>query len=59
MAQILAFDYRRPISQKRNTLALGTVDKSPKEARLKRDEVKRMLADGIDPAEERNNHRDA
>ncbi len=33
--------------------------KSPLEkARLKRDEAKRMLADGIDPAEKRNNHRD-
>lgn len=51
-------DYRRPISQKRNTLALGTVDNiSLKEARLKHDEAKRKLANGIDPAEERNNHR--
>ncbi len=51
-------DYRRPISQKRNTLALGTLDNiSLKEARLKRDEAKRKLANGIDPAEERNNHR--
>ena len=52
-------DYRRPISQKRNTLALGVYDEVTLEkARLKRDEVKRMLADGIDPAEERNHHRD-
>lgn len=52
-------DYRRPISQKRNTLALGVYDEVTLEkARLKRDEVKRMLADGIDPAEERNQHRD-
>lgn len=51
-------DYRRPITQKRNTLAFGTVDQfSLKEARLKRDEAKRKLANGIDPAEERNNHR--
>lgn len=47
-------DYRRPISQKRNTLALGILENvSLKEARLKRDEAKRMLANGIDPAEER------
>ena len=53
-------DYRRPISQKRNTLALGTVDNiSLKEARLKRDDAKRMIANGVDPAEERNNHRNA
>ena len=51
-------DYRRPISQKRNTLALGTYDTvSLKEARLKCDDVKRMIANGVDPAEERNNHR--
>lgn len=53
-------DYRRPISQKRNTLALGTYDTvSLKEARLKRDEAKRMIANDVDPAEERNNHRNA
>lgn len=51
-------DYRRPISQKRNTLALGTYDTvSLKEARLKCDDVKCMIANGVDPAEERNNHR--
>jgi integrase len=51
-------DYRRPISQKRNTLALGTYDTvSLKEARLKCDDAKRMIANGVDPAEERNNHR--
>lgn len=51
-------DYRRPISQKRNTLALGTLDNiSLKEARLKRDAAKQMLANDIDPAEHRNNHR--
>lgn len=37
-------DYRRPISQKRNTLALGILENvSLKEARLKRDEAKRQL----------------
>ena len=34
-------DYRRPISQKRNTLALGVYDEvTSEQARLKRDEVK-------------------
>lgn len=49
-------DYRRPITQKRNTLAIGVAEKemSLEQARLKRDEVKRLLSDGIDPAEQRN-----
>lgn len=51
-------DYRRPVCQKRNTLALGIYDEVTLEkARLKRDEAKRMLSEGIDPAEKRNNHR--
>ncbi len=55
----MAFRLPPSISQKRNTLALGVYDEVTLEkARLKRDEVKRMLADGIDPAEERNHHRD-
>ena len=48
-------DYRRPVSQKYNTLAVGTYPEvTLEQARLKRDEAKKMLANGIDPAEERN-----
>ena len=55
-AKYWRMDYRRPISKKPNTLALGTYPTiSLKDARLKRDEYKRMLAEGIDPAEYRNN----
>lgn len=44
--------YRR--SGKRNTLALGTFPDVPlKRAREKRDELRRLVADGIDPAERR------
>lgn len=47
-------DYTRPISKKRNTLAFGvyptvTIDK----ARDRRDEARRLLDSGIDPAEHR------
>ena len=49
-------DYRRPITQKPNTLAFGTYPTvSLDQARTKRDEAKKLLANGIDPAEERNN----
>lgn len=48
-------NYRRPISRKENTFALGQYPAIKlDQARLKRDEFKRMLADGIDPAEQRN-----
>ena len=48
-------DYRRPVSQKYNTLAVGTYPEvTLEQARLKRDEAMKMLANGIDPAEERN-----
>lgn len=48
-------DYRRPTSQKRNTLAIGTYPAiTLEQARIKRDEAKKMLAEGIDPAEDRN-----
>ena len=48
-------DYRRPVSQKYNTLAIGTYPEvTLEQARLKRDEAKKMLANGVDPAEERN-----
>ncbi|MFW1786580.1 integrase arm-type DNA-binding domain-containing protein, partial [Acinetobacter nosocomialis] len=49
-------DYRRPVTQKYNTLAIGTYPTiSLEQARSKRDEFKKMLANGIDPAEQRNN----
>ncbi|MFT3791573.1 MAG: integrase arm-type DNA-binding domain-containing protein [Rudaea sp.] len=48
------FDYRRPDSGKRNMLSLGGFpDVSLKRAREKRDEARRLLADGIDPGEKR------
>lgn len=48
-------DYRQSVSQKYNTLAVGTYPEvTLEQARLKRDEAKKMLANGIDPAEERN-----
>ncbi|MFV5426828.1 integrase arm-type DNA-binding domain-containing protein [Acinetobacter towneri] len=55
-AKYWRMDYRRPITQKYNTLALGTYPTiSLEQARAKRDEFKKMLTDGIDPAEQRNN----
>ncbi|HWG09873.1 MAG TPA: integrase arm-type DNA-binding domain-containing protein [Rhodanobacteraceae bacterium] len=48
------FDYRRPGTGKRNTLSLGTYpDVSLKRAREKRDDARKLLADGIDPGEKR------
>lgn len=48
------FDYRRPGTGKRNTLSFGTYpDVSLKRARGKRDDARRLLADGIDPGEQR------
>lgn len=48
-------DYRRPITKTRNTLALGVYDSvSLEQARQKRDEIKKLLAQGIDPALKRN-----
>lgn len=48
-------NYRRPITKKENTLALGTYPSvTLEQARLKRDEFKKMLSEGVDPAEERN-----
>lgn len=50
-------DYRHPISQKRQTLALGVYAEkggvSLEQARIKRDDAKRLLSQGIDPAEQR------
>lgn len=47
-------DYRRPVTKKRNTLSLGTYpDTGLKEARAKRDEARKLLAQGSDPGEQR------
>ena len=55
-AKYWRMDYRRPVTQKYNTLAIGTYPTvSLEQARSKRDEFKKMLSDGIDPAEQRNN----
>ena len=55
-AKYWRMDYRRPVTQKYNTLAIGTYPMvSLEQARSKRDEFKKMLLDGIDPAEQRNN----
>jgi len=48
------WDYRRPVSSKRNTLSLGTYpETSLAEARSRRDDSRRQLAMGIDPGEHR------
>jgi len=48
------FNYRRPITGKRNTLSFGTYpDTSLADARAKRDEARKLLADGVDPGEHR------
>lgn len=48
------FDYRRPDARTRNTLSLGTYpDVSLRKAREKRDEARALLADGIDPGNQR------
>lgn len=48
------FDYRRPGTHKRNTLSLGTYpDVSLKHAREKRDALRKLLANGVDPAMKR------
>ncbi len=55
-AKYWRMDYRRPVTKKYNTLAIGTYPTvSLEQARTKRDEFKRLLANGIDPAEQRNN----
>ncbi len=51
-------DYRRPISRKPNTFAIGVYPEiSLEQARLKRDEIKKLLSNGVGPAQERNNQR--
>jgi len=47
-------DYYRPITKKRNTLAFGTYPEvTLEQARKKRDEARKLIADDIDPAEHR------
>ncbi|MHB1873022.1 MAG: tyrosine-type recombinase/integrase [Steroidobacteraceae bacterium] len=54
------FDYRRPGSGKRNTLSLGTFpDVALRQARERRDEARKLIADGIDPAVKRQDERSA
>ncbi|MGH8062202.1 MAG: tyrosine-type recombinase/integrase [Pseudoxanthomonas sp.] len=54
------WDYRRPVTGKRNTLSLGTYpDTGLADARTKRDEVRRLLASGVDPGEHRKAKRAA
>jgi len=48
------YDYRRPVSKKRNTLSLGTYPEvSLAAARERHAEARRQLAAGIDPGEQR------
>lgn len=48
------FKYRRPDTKRENLLSLGAFpDVSLKRAREKRDEARRLLADGIDPGDKR------
>ena len=49
------WDYRRPVTGKRNTLSLGTDPATGlADARAKRDEARRLLAAGADPGEPAN-----
>ena len=53
-ARLFRFNYRRPGTGKRNTLALGVYpDVSLKQARERRDQARKLLADGIDPGTQR------
>lgn len=48
------WDYRRPVTGKRNTLSLGTYpDTGLADAREKRDVARKLLAAGVDPGEHR------
>lgn len=48
------WDYRRPVTGKRNTLSLGTYpDVGLALARERRDEARKLLANGVDPGESR------
>ena len=53
-AKLWRFDYRRPVTGKRNTLSFGIYPTVPlKKARERRDEARTFLADGIDPGAQR------
>jgi integrase len=48
------FDYRRPTGGKRNTLSLGVFpDVSLRQARERREDARKLVADGIDPGDKR------
>jgi integrase len=48
------FDYTRPGTGKRNTITLGTFpDVSLRQARDRRDDTRKLVADGVDPGEKR------
>lgn len=48
------FEYRRPVTGKRNLLSFGRYPEvSLRKARERRDEARKLLADGIDPGEQR------
>ena len=52
------WDYRRPITAKRNTLSLGTYpDTGLADARAKRDDARKLLASGIDPGVHRKSEK--
>lgn len=54
------FRYYRPGTGKRNTLSLGTFPDVPlKRAREKRDDARKLVADGIDPGDKRKAEADA
>lgn len=54
------FDYRRPGTGRRNTLSLGRFPEiTLKRAREKREEVRALLAEGIDPGAQRQTQREA
>lgn len=54
------WDYRRPVTAKRNTLSLGVYpDVSLALARERRDESRKLLAQGIDPGENRKAEKSA
>jgi len=53
-SRLWRFDYRRPVTGKRNTLGVGTYPEvGLAAARARRDDVRRQLAAGIDPGEQR------
>ena len=53
-AKLWRFDYRRPVTGKRNILSLGIYpDVSLKRAREKAQEARALLADGVDPGVQR------